>query len=178
MARPKDPHLDPLRAPTQRGQHPHTLRAKDEVKNPQHMYERRDTMGAYHEQPRVAPQAPQQQPPSIFDNPLVQLGLGAALMFGIAKLLEGEGPRKNPAPAPVPPSAPVFVMPSAGPALLQQPSASAQAAASAQAPAAGTTVKKRKKRERKTTQARASDGTFRPSGTRKKAIVEGKEKKR
>lgn len=175
MARPKDPHLDPLRAPTRRGQHPHILRSQDEVKNPQDMYERRDTMGAYHEQPRVAQQAPQSQP-SILDNPLVMVGIGAALVYGIAKLLGDEEPRKNPAPVTAPP-APVFMMPPSipvstaaigGPALVAQQ----------QAPASAPTVKRRKKRERKTTQARASDGTFRPSGTRKKAIVEGKEKKR
>lgn len=179
MSRPKDPHLDPLRAPTRRGQHPHTLRSQDEVKNPQHMYERRDTLGAYHAQTQAlaAPQ-PQGEQKSILENPLVMVGIGAALVYGIAKLLEdSEAPRKNPAPAPAPASAPVFVMPSAIPVSTTGAGGPSIQAAPA-LPAAQGAPKAKPKRKRKTTQARAADGTFRPAGTRKKAIVEGKEKKR
>jgi len=103
---PIDPHLDPLRAPSARGQHPHIHRLEDENHNPQHMYEKRDDGSVNYRQlpsrPRPVGQAPPPPPPpSLLDNPLVMLGLGALAVYALARLTEKrEEPRQNPAPAP------------------------------------------------------------------------------
>ena len=176
MTRYVDPHLDPLRAPTARGQHPHTLRSVDEVKNPQHMFEHRDGMGVYHGQPAAPPpRRPVAGPPpeqkTLLENPLVMLGLGAVLLYAVSQILKNkdEQPRKNPAPAQSTP-APVFVMPASIPVTTAS-SDSVPKLLSEPAPAP-----KIKKRRRRTTQARTASGTYLPAGTRKRAKVEGQEK--
>jgi hypothetical protein len=119
---PVDPHLDPLRAPSARGQHPHVHRIENEVKNPQNMYEQRQGQGAdYRQMPMVPGNQPRPvgqvtpPPPSLLDNPLVVFGLGALAVYALAKLTEkDETPRQNPAPAPAPPQSVVVVSPPPG----------------------------------------------------------------
>lgn len=139
---PVDPHLDPLRAPSARGQHPHTLKAADEVHNPQDMYEQRvqganDYRRMPHDPRRARPvgQAPP-APPSLLDNPLVVFGLGALAVYALAKLTEsGERPRSNPAPAPPPPQSVVVVSPPGIP--VQTATATAAPLPALPSPAAG-----------------------------------------
>jgi len=142
------------------------------------MFERRDQAGAYRQQ-ATASQRPQlmaaPQEKSLWEHPLVVLGIGGLLVYAVAQLVKDDDePRKNPAPAQAP-VAPVFMMPSSIPV-----STTADGVPSIQgAPASGPTeptVKKR--RVRRTTQARGADGTFKTSGTRKRAVYEGKEKKK
>lgn len=114
---PVDPHLDPLRAPSAQGQHPHVHRLEDEVKNPQDMYEQRDAGANYRPFPRAAahPRPVGQVPPAtpgLLDNPLVVFGLGALAVYAIAKLAENDEdrPRRNPEPAPAPQAPSVVVV--------------------------------------------------------------------
>lgn len=113
-----DPHLDPMRAPTAAGQHPHTGH-DDRHENPQHMYESREAMTAqYRQLPRLpgrplaaAPAAP--APSEWWENPLVVFGLGTLAVFALHKLTEDRGaPRRNPGdpPAYPPPAPPVVVL--------------------------------------------------------------------
>jgi hypothetical protein len=108
--RPIDPHLDPLRAPSRRGQHPH-VGHDDRNENPQQMYEMRtpvapgrphpDATTLYRQLPPLPPRpvgAVPPPPPSALDNPLVILGLGALAAYAIYRMTE-EKPRQNPAPA-------------------------------------------------------------------------------
>jgi hypothetical protein len=96
---PVDPHVDPLRAPSARGQHPHTHRLSDEDPNPQLMYERRVGPGVMY---APAPQRPmgaarqqqqQQQGGGFFDHPLVLFGLGAVAIAGAAYLMRQDAGR-------------------------------------------------------------------------------------
>jgi len=193
MARYRDPHLDPLRAPTPRGQHPYAVREKAS-RNPQHMYETRDSLGNYRGLPPPTP-SPQAAPPpapargqpdSFWSNPLVWLGIGglAAYFWTRATTEDDEPPmvfeNPAPAPAPVPPQltvAPVVAQPPAAfPVVAALPAA---AAAPVQSPPStgdkATAAPTKKRRVRKTTQARDPvTGTYLPAGTRKKPIVEGK----
>jgi len=117
---PVDPHLNPMRAPSAQGQHPHVHRFEDEVQNPQDMYEQRDGSANYRPVPRAAAHrrpmgAPPQQAPGLFDNPLVVFGLGALAIYALARLTESnddeDRPRRNPTPAPTPQPSVVVVSP-------------------------------------------------------------------
>ena len=179
--RPHDPHLDPLRAPSAQGQHPHARQSTAQRELRQNMYERRDAMNHRHK-PLAGPAAQPPPPPaphqapekSLWDNPLVYLGLGAAAFYLYMQMKDKgedaefiEEVRVNPARraprAPVaPPAGPVIVMP-----------ATAAMPATRLLPAAP----EKKKRTRRTTQARdPKTGTYLQSGTRDRSVTEGKKK--
>ena len=91
-----DPRLDPLAAPSARGQHPHTHLSRHENPNPQSMYEHRARMAAL---ARQRPPAPYPQPPlgavqqkqeSLLEHPLVLLGLGALACYALTKMASAE----------------------------------------------------------------------------------------
>jgi hypothetical protein len=110
-----DPHLDPMRAPSRAGQHPHLVPDGPSRVNPQQMYEFRQRNMTYQPQPRPVGQPPPPQKPGLFDNPFVLLGLGAIAAYMLMRSKDEE-PRQNPAPAPQPqPQSFVVVAPGAQP---------------------------------------------------------------
>lgn len=113
-----DPHLDPLRAPSRLGQHPHLVPEAPSRRNPQQMYEFRPQHSmTYQTPPRPVGQPPPPQKPGLLDNPLVLLGLGAIAAYILMR--RDDEPRQNPAPvpnpAPPPPQSFVVVAPGAQP---------------------------------------------------------------
>lgn len=139
-----DPHTDPMRAPSAAGQHPHTHRLRDEVKNPQNMYEQRDGLSPTYKPMAHDPRSLQQQPPPqrkpglldvLAENPLAMLAAGAGFAWLLSKAFsdnDGErSVRQNPdydVPQPQPQTTTV-VVPQPVPQLIPAPLAAAQAAA-------------------------------------------------
>lgn len=172
---PVDPHLDPLRAPSARGQHPHTLRSKDEVKNPQGMYEAR-ARGVYRpmpQDPRTLQGIPSNQP-GFFENPIVVFGLGALAVVAAAALLrredEQDTERVTAQAPPAPPQSVVVVSPPA----TTSPQTIMPAALPAPVDSPRIEPAPKRARTRVTTQARGPDGTFKKAGTLTKPVTEGK----
>jgi hypothetical protein len=168
--RPVDPHIDPLRAPSERGQHPH-MAGDDREQNPQQMYEQRDTYGEYRRTPGNSPiPASAQSTLGILGHPMVLLGLGALAAFGISKLLGDNADDDDDLEVEesVVAAAPAVAAPAPAPA----PIVVTMPALPAPVPNEGATVKRR--RVRRTTQARSQGGRYEKSGTRKRAHTEGK----
>lgn len=204
MTRYIDPHMDPLRAPSRAGHHPHLVPEHASRVNPQDMYERRDQMAQYRPVQRMPQPVGQVQPPqqSGFWMMVGVFSLGAlAVYLGFKAAEDREQPRRNPdesgggqplLPAPtqvvVVPGA-VQAAPVASQTILPvsqiQPAPAGFSLAEgvkhvapteATAPAASKKKPKRK-HPRRTSQARGDDGKYLPAGTRKRKITEGHSKK-
>lgn len=120
-----DPHVDPMRAPSRAGHHPHLVSQRSAQKNPQHMFEQRGAMNQYRPMQQGHMGQAQQPPPSDFWKLAGIFGLGALAVYLGYKAAQGEeGPRRNPeepSAAPVQPApAQLVVMPGPVPSLPMQ----------------------------------------------------------
>jgi hypothetical protein len=173
-----DPHMDPLRAPSALGHHPHAFQSGAENGEHLEVYEYRNDMLAARPPPPVHQAA---APPdnSILNLTLLGLGVvGAVALYSMVREREDDRRyyRRNPDPAPPAPSPVVVYAP--GPATTCPP----PAALPAGLPTVTDTVVEKKKekpkgRKRRTTQGRNALGWYIEAG-KGPARTEGKGRKK
>ena len=184
MPRYIDPHLDPLRAPSRAGHHPHLVPEGPSRVNPQQMYERRDQLAhQYRPMPQRRPMGAAQAPPAndAWGKVFVGLGILAAVYAGY-KLAQGardDEVRRNPSPEPAPVTPAQLVVMPAPIAALPAPAVTAVPSEiiASPIPAPAQPAPKKRRVVRKTTQDRNEDGTYKRAGTLKRPKTEGKGKK-